>query len=531
MDINTLIFEFLRNNRGYLVSYIIFMLAYPLTSVILPKYYGQIADDIKSNKNPKFHVIALLLVITSVMYLVLEHLDTKFIPKLQSYIRINIVRTILENYEDNFEEQEVGILISKLVKLPIVVRDLVRQFRNYVVPLILVFILVIFRFAYIDKRIGLMLIVFMIAGCSIVYPMFKKCMRISSKMDNETDHVHEDISEIFDNLMDIYSSNTIDNELKAMEKRQKQIVKRYRRTFTYTNKLRAVLNGLGIIIFLSVIIYSYKLYERKQIPLSDMINIVVTSMYIISKIGGFAGELPDMVFNLGAYMRTQEFFKNFKDYKSETMTHDFVDGKVVFDNVSIKYGDKNVINNFNLNIEPGESVAILGKIGSGKSSLMKALMKLIPYEGNIYVDYGNVKNINPFSLRSQILYVRQNPLPFNRSLFDIITYGNSAVTRDQVESLFKKYDLYGFFNHDLDASVGKKGGKLSGGQKMVMFLLRVMLQNDKKIVIIDEPTSSLDSDTSKKVMSIIKDVTQKQTTIIITHDESIKEIVKKVIYL
>ena len=83
----------------------------------------------------------------------------------------------------------------------------------------------------------------------------------------------------------------------------------------------------------------------------------------------------------------------------------------------------------------------------------------------------------------------------------------------------------------MDEKVGKKGSKMSGGQRMLMFLLRIIINNDKKIVILDEPTSSLDEQTSNKVIELIKVVTKNQTTIIITHDTKFNNIVDRVIEL
>ncbi len=201
----------------------------------------------------------------------------------------------------------------------------------------------------------------------------------------------------------------------------------------------------------------------------------------------------------------------------------------MFKDVGIAYGDKNVIENFNLSIQPGECIALTGKIGAGKSSLVKALLKLLPYTGEIYVDGKNTSTLDPSSVRAQVLYVRQNPLPFNRTLYENIVYGNETVTKSQISELFDMYDLHGFFRHGLDTRVGKKGGKLSGGQKMVMFLLRIIIQKKKKIVVVDEPTSSLDPATASKIIEIIRDVTQKQTTIIITHDEKVSAIADRII--
>jgi ABC-type bacteriocin/lantibiotic exporter with double-glycine peptidase domain len=207
------------------------------------------------------------------------------------------------------------------------------------------------------------------------------------------------------------------------------------------------------------------------------------------------------------------------------------EGSISFENISIIYDKKEILKNFSLNIKPRESIIILGKIGSGKSSLIKSLLKLIKFNGNIYIDGVNTKNISITDIRSGILYIRQNPLPFNRTFYENVMYGIENITKTDVDKIFLKYNLKTFFDKDLNAKVGRKGNNLSGGQRMIMFLLRILIHDNKKIIILDEPTSSLDDDTSIIIMNIIKDIVKNQTTIIITHDTRLSNIVDRIIKL
>ena len=533
MNVDKLIQDFLKENKQFLVAYIFFMIAYPLTSVLLPKYYGQLFDDLKERKPLRYKPALILLVTTNVMYTILDKIDSVFLPKLQKYVRTHIVQVVLQNYKDKFQEQEIGTLISKIIKLPIVIRELARQIRNYIVPISLILVVTVVRFMAIDKRIGAFALLGISTIIGLLTPLVHRCIRIASDVDEGADTIHEDISELFDNLMDVYAMGTYDKEMSALERSQTESVRLYRHSFDCSNRLRVSMNFFGILLFISLAVYSYRLYTRKEMSLVNMMNIVLTSKYIISKIGSLSGEMPDLLFNLGSYIRTQEFLEKFTDDSNNTATekYKFPSGRIVYKGVGVAYGEKKVVADFNLVVEPGESIALVGKIGSGKSSLVKALLKLVSYTGKIYIDEKDVANLDSSSVRSQVLYVRQNPLPFNRTLYENIVYGNEGVTKDEVLGLFAKYDLHSFFRHSLDSPVGKKGGKLSGGQKMVMFLLRVMIQNKKKIVIIDEPTSSLDRSTALKVIEIIKDVTKKQTTIIITHDEKVSSVVGRVVNL
>lgn len=156
MDINEILKQFIRENYSYVSAYFVLMFAYPISSVYLPKYYGQITEDIKSGSPPKFKQTLSLIVFTNCVFFVLEKMDTYFMPKLQSYVRTNVVKSILESYKHKFKEQELGRLISMIVKLPIIIRELVSQFRNYIFPTSLILIVTVVRFFCIDKGLGLL---------------------------------------------------------------------------------------------------------------------------------------------------------------------------------------------------------------------------------------------------------------------------------------------------------------------------------------------------------------------------------------
>ena len=113
MNINKLVQKFLKDHKLYIVAYVVFMFAYPLTSVLLPKYYGQLIDELKEGKKLHYKNALIILIVTNVMYVILDKIDSYFLPKLQAYIRVHIVKVVLQNYKDRFEEQEIGILIRQ----------------------------------------------------------------------------------------------------------------------------------------------------------------------------------------------------------------------------------------------------------------------------------------------------------------------------------------------------------------------------------------------------------------------------------
>ena len=426
----------------------------------------------------------------------------------------------------------LGIAISQIVKLPLVVKDLATHIRNYIIPLILILIAVIIRFFNINKKLGVLFISLLIISIRIIIPVFNGVKENSENLNEETDNLHENISELFDNLIDIYSMDTTDKELEQLEKHQDVLIKKYRITFNATNKLRTIMQVLSLIVFMGSMYYTYDLMKKNQVSKSDVISVFLMSMFVVKKIGSFVGELPEFMFNLGIYNKITDNLSKINPEKESKENFIIKNGEISFENVGVNYnGGKQVLKDFNLNILPKETVIIMGKIGSGKSTLVKALLKLIKYDGNIYLDGINIKNMSTSNIRSEILYIRQNPLPFNRSFYDNVLYGSENGSKEEVDTLFNKYNLKNMFNKNLMDKVGRKGELLSGGQRMIMFLLRLLIQNNKKVIILDEPTASLDDNTSMIIFNIIKDIIKRQTTIIITHDKNLINLTNKIIKL
>lgn len=535
MDLNTLIKTFLNENKTFLVGYIILMLAYPISSVILPKYYGKILEDLKSDQPLRIREAVFFILISNIMFVALDKCDAIFIPKLQAYIRTNVVQVIIQTYEDKYQEQEIGRLMAKIIRLPLVVQNLARQIRNYIIPIGLILVITVIQFARVRPSLGVFFAGILIGTTVAFIPALKRALSIAMDSNSDSDDVHELISELFDNILDIYGSNTYETEIKNLEKRQEENIQTYQKTFTYTNNLRTIFNLINLAWVIIMLAYVYKLYKSNIISLGNMVSVVITCGYIMNELGGFVGEMPDFIFNLGIFLNANHYIRNLDltEYNRDIQPENYKNtGSVKFDNVTIQYEGKSpIINDFNLDIKPGESIAFMGQIGSGKSTLVKAMMKLLKItSGTIYINGYDIKNLPPSLVRSWIFYVGQNPVAFNRTFYENITYGVLGISKEKIQGLIQDYGLSNFFSGiDMDTMVGRKGSFLSGGQRMVMFLLRILLNQNKKIIILDEPTSSLDKATSELIIELIRKMTYGKTLIIVSHDPNISSIVDKTI--
>lgn len=204
---------------------------------------------------------------------------------------------------------------------------------------------------------------------------------------------------------------------------------------------------------------------------------------------------------------------------------DEFEGKIEFKNVVFDYEEedddkKHLLNNFNLTIEPGKKIAIVGETGVGKSTLSKLIPRFYDVQdGEILVDGVNVKDYDIRSLRSAIGHVQQDVFIFYGTIKENILFGRPDASFEEVQEAAKKAQIHDFIvslDDGYDTIVGERGVRLSGGQQQRVSIARLFLKNPK-ILLLDEATSSLDNITEKQIQKALDLLALNKTTIIIAH--------------
>ena len=200
-----------------------------------------------------------------------------------------------------------------------------------------------------------------------------------------------------------------------------------------------------------------------------------------------------------------------------------VKGEIVFEDVSFMYSDgkEDVLKNVSFQVRPGQAVALLGSTGSGKSSLVNLLPRFHEYtSGRILLDGVELKDYSRAYLRKQIGIVEQEPFLFSRSIRENITYGvGREISQEEVERAAKAaavHDVILSFPDGYNTLVGEKGVTLSGGQKQRVTIARTLLKNPR-ILILDDSTSSVDTETEAEIRDALNGLMENRTTFIIAH--------------
>ena len=196
------------------------------------------------------------------------------------------------------------------------------------------------------------------------------------------------------------------------------------------------------------------------------------------------------------------------------------DSEIIFKNVSFKYDQESVLNNINFKIQKGQTIAIVGQSGSGKSTIANLIPRFYDVcSGEILIDGINIKDLYKSELRKLMGLVSQESILFNDSISNNIKLSNSKVNLKEIEESAKIANANEFiekFENGYDLNVGDGGGKLSGGQKQRISIARAVLSNPP-IMILDEATSSLDSGSEKLVQDALENLMKNRTSIIIAH--------------
>ena len=298
------------------------------------------------------------------------------------------------------------------------------------------------------------------------------------------------------------------------------------------NTKRGVTSQLYIAIIITIIIiaasFLWGSYEVSQgrMTLGDLVTYVMLMMTLMMPTWQFGWAITQFQIGMAAAKRIYEM-KEREEYVPEPLepvVWKEKQGKVVFNNVSFSYNGtstrRKALKNISFNVPAGANVAIIGNPGSGKSTLIKLLMRLYdPTEGSIFIDDLNIKDMTISELRDNIGVIEQEVFLFSKTIRDNIAYGEPHAAQEEIEQaaiLAQAQDFIVEFENGYDTVVGERGHTLSGGQKQRVAIARALLV-DPKILVLDDASSAIDAETERKIQTAIANVLKNRTTFIITH--------------
>lgn len=265
------------------------------------------------------------------------------------------------------------------------------------------------------------------------------------------------------------------------------------------------------------------LYQKGQVTAGDFALIITICMSVAQSLWWVMGEMNQLAEQYGVCSQALSILNEPHQIvdKDNASTLQVPKGEIRCNKLTFSYENQaDLFHDFNLTIEAGQKIGLVGFSGSGKSSFVNLLLRFYDiHSGAIEIDGQNIADVTQDSLRSNIAMIPQDPSLFHRTLMDNIRYGRLTATDEEVLEASKRAHCHDFIMNipgQYDALVGERGIKLSGGQRQRIAIARAILKN-APILILDEATSSLDSITEGMIQQSLDELMADRTTIVIAH--------------
>lgn len=284
-----------------------------------------------------------------------------------------------------------------------------------------------------------------------------------------------------------------------------------------------------------IVVYGVLLITQGNMTMGSLIACVILSGRTLAPLGQMTSLLGRLNQSINAYRNLNELMQEpiSETQRQNHIRREKIEGNVKFTNIGFTYpGQKQAtLKQVNLSLKDGEKIAFLGKIGSGKTSILRLLAGIYePTEGSVTIDNAEVTHLHPEDLRSNIGVVLQSPSLFSGTVKENLLMGNPLASDEDIIEAAKLAgvdEFVGQLPSGYDTVLTERGQQLSGGQRQALCIARALV-GDPKIIVMDEPTSSMDSATEQQLVFRLNTALKEKTVIIITHRGSLLSLVDRV---
>jgi ABC-type multidrug transport system fused ATPase/permease subunit len=440
------------------------------------------------------------------------------------------LKKILEQEKKNMlSDLENVSIIAKMNKLSSSIVFYNRQILS-IFPSIVSLLLQAIQMLKIDSVLASCIAFMLVGASSLLTAAHVGCSQTLIDKNQDNRLINNHVDEILIHRHSILFANKVDDELNILHEKSKNARTSGKKAILMSSVFTASLSILSIsccIIFLvrlNVII-------KKSPKNSKTVQLSTKALATILKSFDHTTNISESIYSLSQnYSNISSILKDLNEsnvpeknvYSPEILTNTSDKNYAIeLQNINFSYSEKEIITKKNMKFIKNKIHIIKGSVGSGKSTLLHLISGLLkPNSGQIFLN-GEILNESLDALET-IGYMSQNTKLFNRSLFENIIYGSEQKHNfTEVEVVMKKFNIS--FNISLSANVGKNGSMLSGGQKQIVLLLRLFFRNSS-ILLLDEPSASIDDNLRKTFANMIKILSQEKTVMVVTHDEKFEEI-------
>ena len=440
-------------------------------------------------------------------------------------IQINMLSSFIKADTEYIENKHTGKYISNLnFDVNQITMMLSTSFLNFFKDGLTLIGLLTVMF-YQNWRLSLIAIIMIPLASVTAKRLGKRISKVVTEAQDKSGDLNKYLIDIFKNhkIIKIFQRE------KFEEKRSEKFVNDLKEksikistVFIRATPIMEILTGIMIAI---LIFYSGKLIMNEQLSLNNFFSFLAAMMLAYQPVKSLATINVGVGQGMSAAKRILPIIdnKNLIDPNEDKSIIDFKNGDIEFKDINFNYSsnqENKVLNKINIKINGKKMTALVGQSGSGKSSLLSLIPRIYdPKSGILEIDGQNIKNVNLYSLRKEISIVDQNVTLFDDTIFNNIKYAKPNASEEEIYKAAEQsmcLDFIEKLENKYQTMIGENGVRLSGGEKQRLSIARAFLK-DSKIILLDEATSSLDSETEEKIQRALDKLILNKTTVVIAH--------------
>lgn len=529
IDINSVFIEALMKNKVVIFATLPLFMGYYLQDTIFTRSIAKVTSNVPEFVEDisvlKVFDVMIPYIASLMMFYISNIITARATYRIETYAVHNLTDKLVESVKTSKKQINVNDLILHIKKIGDT-KNIYSIIMTYIVPTIIIGVGLIYNFSKGDTLYSLIVIMLLVTITLITTKLELDSIQYAHNTEKSVNVVYDDIHELMTNIDSVLTSNTQKLELENLSKTKKNTYNLQCQSSLNNNNTTYGLQTLNVATVLGINYLSYRLYSSNRIDSALFTATILMSMLFMDYYNYCIYAIADLINSMGRYKEMREYFKEFKIIKQldtdRLMTLKITKGNISIKNIFVRYDGKSIFSNFSLNITGNSITGLVGAIGSGKTTLLKLLAGIVEHDGDVLIDNHNLKDCTFESIVDNIAYISQHPKLFNKSIYYNLNYG-SAFTKKEISVKLDKLGLTPFidsFPKKLDTVVGKEGNKVSGGQRQFLSLIRAIIQN-KSILLLDEPSSSLDSTNKDLFIKLIKLIKPNKTIIVSTHDSQL----------
>ena len=511
------------------VTIFIIPLEIVLFSIFTKKIYQCLVDSNFKKFIRLFIIFFIFLAILQLLYGWKEYLDNVLTPKIQMFIRQNYMKRMIPQNHDNYNQAEIMNQISYMPKNFYQNYDHILRFW---IPLFSSFFFYVMFIFWNDWKIGIItFIYFFVLLVGFTYAIIE-LSNYSNFVYEEGENLLQQYENVLYNDETVKTFNTEEEEINQLNEMETEYDKERESFMLYTNltKFAFLLFSVSYILFLFFYMYRKMLITPKAYPAWKFVIFITILFFMIRFILSTLGYLPKTVQLYGSLQQLNTMDLKYPSKNQDVNNTDEIENyDLSIDNVDFHYPtvSRNILENFSVHIPYRSHLLVKGRIGVGKSTIMRLLLRWYqPQKGSITIGGKSIYSIHGDTYSKTIYMMSQNTNLFsNRTVLENILYNSKE--KITATELSKRFELPKNFREILNKEVLHHGINISGGQKRLIHLLRCFF-HPAKIFILDEPTDNLDEYLTNIVLKLIEKLQKNHTVICISHDDRVRSIFKNV---